>query len=95
MSEPTNDESGFCAWRFETEAHDRGCVYIFRRNVCENSAYTLAITTLDADKDYELKISDENHNESAVKAGGRTLVSGYELKLDAPMSSMVVEYKLK
>lgn len=90
MSEPTLDETGFSAWRFEENG--TGCAYIFRRGGTADT-YTLMIPTLEPETLYHLTLTDESYSVSRREHSGGELRSGVEVKLTAPMSSLIVEYK--
>ena len=91
MSEVTLDESDFAAWRYENE--QGGCLYIFRRDVCEKDTYIVKIPTIDKNAKYLLTITDEKYETTKKTVSGEELFNGMPHKIDGVLESAVIEYQ--
>ncbi len=90
LAKASMDETCWVAW--QVGSAEAGCVNIFRRELSEEKTHTFALRGLDEDKDYLLKIADEQYKVTEVTASGKELMAGYIFTIEAPKASLCVEY---
>lgn len=90
LSEATLDETVWSAYQLALP--DSGAVYIFRREKSEESKKVFSLNAVDAARQYRLTFTDENFNTWEETHNGKDLLSGLEISIANPRSSMVVTY---
>ena len=91
LTQPTLDESVWSAYQLTLP--DSGAVYVFRRAKSKEMQMVFAIQGLDAQKQYRLTFTDEHFNSWEEIYSGQKLLSGLEIQIEKPRSSMVITYK--
>ena len=91
LTQPTLDESVWSAYQLALP--DCGAVYVFRRAKSKEMQMVFAIQGLDAQKQYRLTFTDEHFNSWEEIYSGQKLLSGLEIQIEKPRSSMVITYK--
>ncbi|MBQ6997315.1 MAG: alpha-galactosidase [Oscillospiraceae bacterium] len=91
LTEATLDESVWSAYQLALP--DSGAVYVFRRGHSNDSKKVFSLNALDADKQYRLTFTDENFNSWEETHSGQALLSGLEVSIKTPRSSMVITYR--
>lgn len=91
LSAATLDESVWSAYQLALP--DSGAVYIFRRVQSEESKMAFPLNALDAAKQYRLRFTDEEFSGWEETHSGQDLLSGLEICITKPRSSMVITYE--
>ena len=91
LSEATLDEGVWSAYQLALP--DSGAVYIFRRAQSEESKMTFPLNALDSTKQYRLRFTDEEFSGWEETHSGQDLLSGLEICITKPRSSMVITYE--
>ena len=80
------------AYQLHRPSDQTGYVLAFRRTQCQLADYTVKLSALQSDAEYEL----ESHDGAAPKTTtGRQMMEGLTLHLDQPRSSALIFYKKK
>ena len=85
-------EDAWIAYQCNETKSGAGMVVAFRRPKNEQPAIVVKLRGLDPAATYELRNFD---SKEVLEATGASLMSGYELYLEKPRSSMIVEYRKK
>lgn len=91
LSKATLDENVWSAYQLALK--DSGAVYVFRREQSPDSIMTFALNAVDRDQQYCLTFTDEHWCSRDQVFTGQQLLSGLQICLDTPRSSMVITYK--
>lgn len=91
LSEATLDESTWSAYQLALE--DSGAVYVFRRSQSPKNVMTFALNAVDKYKEYCLTFTDEQWRSWDQFFTGDALLTGLQICLDRPRSSMIITYK--
>ena len=92
LTEARQDDTVWAAWQFHCGSDGSGLVMAFRRG---NSPYRTAVFRLrrvESGVRYRLRISDEHFHVTERFADGAELAAGLEITLDAPHTSVAVQY---
>lgn len=90
LSEADLREDHWCMYQFGTR--ERGVMMIFRRPQDQHKQQVIPFQNLDAEKEYLVKITDENYQMFEQMVSGKELMSGYTFQLKDARSSLTVEY---
>lgn len=90
LSEATLEETVWSAYQLALEKS--GAVYIFRREKSVDNKMVFSLNAVDAAKQYRLTFTDEDFNTWEKVYCGKDLLSGLEISIANPRSSIVVTY---
>ena len=85
-------EDTWIAYQCNEPKNEKGIVVAFRRPKNEQPTIVVKLCGLDPTATYVLRNFDKDE---VIEATGSSLMSGYEIYLEKPRSSMIVEYKKK
>ena len=81
------------AYQFHLPDAGSGIVLAFRRTRCPHPAHTLRLHALDANRVYDLRLSDEGLRQTRRTARGEELLSGIEVRIEPAPGSLLIEYR--
>ena len=90
LTNASMEQTCWVAWQVGSSA--AGCVNIFRRELSGEKTHSLALRGLDEDKNYLLKIADEQYEITEVTVSGKELMEGFTFTIENPKASLCVEY---
>ena len=91
LTKITTEEDGFAAW--ELSFADKGAVYVFRREFCEEDTFMVKFTSVEEMQKYKLVFIDEKLERRDGEYTGAQLREGLSVKLDDKRSSMIIKYE--
>lgn len=92
LSEASNDETIWAM--FQLACGDRGALYAFRREQCEQETCSIAFEAIDADKTYSLTFVDEYLNRTDMEYSGAKLLAGIPVTIPDKRNSLIIKYQI-
>ena len=84
-------EDVFAAW--ELSCGEKGAVYVFRREFCEEDTFVVKFTTVEEEQKYKLVFIDEKLERREAEYLGSQLSTGLTVKLCEKRSSLIIKYE--
>ncbi len=89
-SEPNLDRDSIMSWQYDIG--NKGILYVFAREYCEEKSYTAKFAVIDAEKLYSLCIHHEDLSVKTLLISGKELLNGLSLDI-SPRYSYAIEYE--
>ncbi len=89
---PSDSKDAIIAYTLRIEEEDRGVVLVFRREEAPET-FTVKISDVSPNKEYILKISDEDLVETEKIVTGKQLLDGFAVNIEKAPGSLLVFYK--
>ena len=93
LTATTASPDHWAAWQFHRPDLDAGVVLAFRREQCRYPVLQVDLGGLDPDQLYRVDLYDDSRKRVTKRLAGRALMSGWELRLPHPGTSLVIRYQ--
>ncbi|MBC7327714.1 alpha-galactosidase [bacterium] len=93
LSPYSTSDDDWIAYQFHREDLKGGIVFVFRRQNCQQSDFSLRLRGLKPDAVYEVQLSDDNLNKIKRRLRGKKLMEGTIFSIEKAPGSLFVYYK--